>query len=142
MPDPHLDLYSVLLMLLVASVGPQVAPALAAYIIITVGALMGTLVALKMRAPDETPGGALSKASGALLFVFVLTAWSCGITFGASMLIQKWSGASWQWLLFPVAFGISSIGHRWLELPGLAWDLVKKGVGVIGELIARRGGQP
>lgn len=119
MQDPHLDLFSVFSMILAVSVGPQVAPALAAYIVIFLGAIVGTLPALKMREPSDKP-------TSAILFVTVLTVWSVGITFGASLLIQKHSGVGWQWLLFPVSFGISALGERWLEAPAIAWRFGKR----------------
>lgn len=119
--DPHLDLFSVASMLLALAVGPQIAPALAAYIIIFLGAVIGTLPALKMREPSEKP-------TSALLFVTVLTSWSVGLTFGVSMLAQQKFGIGWQWLLFPVSFGISAIGERWLEAPAIAWRLGKRAV--------------
>lgn len=118
-PDPHLDLFSVFSMLLAVYVGPQYAPALAAYIIIIMGALLGTLPALKNRDPTEKP-------SGALLFCLGLVTWSCGITFAVSLLIQQYTGLGWKWLLFPVAFAISSFGDKWLQAPMLVWSWGKK----------------
>lgn len=104
MTDPRLDIFSVLSMLLALAVGPQFAPALAAYIIIFIGAMLGTLPALKARAPTDT-------STSALVFVLVLTAWSFGVTFGVSVVIQQYSGIGWQWFLFPVSFGISADGR-------------------------------
>lgn len=117
MSDPKLDFFSVLSMLLAVSVGPQFAPALAAYIIILIGSMIGSLVALKMRPPTD-------KSTNALMFVIVLTAWSFGVTFGASLLIQQYSGIGWQWLLFPVSIGISSFGERWLQAPRMVWRIL------------------
>lgn len=128
MTDPRLDIFSVLSMLLALAVGPQFAPALAAYIIIFIGAMLGTLPALKARAPTDT-------STSALVFVLVLTAWSFGVTFGVSVVIQQYSGIGWQWFLFPVSFGISAIGERWMQAPGLVWGLFWN---VVGKVVAAR----
>jgi hypothetical protein len=131
MQDPHLDLYSVASMLLALAVGPQFAPALAAYIIIALGALVGTLPALKQRDP--------SNSASAIVFVLVLSAWSFGLTFGTSLVIQHYTGIGWQWFLFPVSFGISAMGDRWLQAPGLLWGLVLR---AISAWVPSKGGQP
>ena len=56
MDDPHLDPYSVFLILLSVGLGrfgPELAPAVAAYIIIIPAAFLGALVALKQRPPTQ-----------------------------------------------------------------------------------------
>ena len=63
---------------------------------------------------------------GALVYLAILTLWSIGITFGVSRVIQDHSGIDWRWLLFPVAFGISSLGDRWLKAPQMLWDYIRK----------------
>jgi len=128
MADPRLDLFSVMSMLLALAVGPQFAPALAAYIIIFIGAMIGTLPALKAREPSD-------KQSSALIFVFVLTAWSFGLTFVVSVLIDRYSGIGWQWFLFPVSFGVSAIGDRWMQAPGMVWGLFW---GAVGKVVPAR----
>jgi hypothetical protein len=119
MADPHLDLYSVFLILLSVGLGPELAPAVAAYIIIIPAAFVGALVALKQRPPDEG-------SKGALVYLTILTLWSIGITFGVSRVIQTHSGIDWRWLLFPVAFGISALGDRWLKAPEMLWGYLRR----------------
>jgi hypothetical protein len=60
------------------------------------------------------------------VWVTVLTLWSVGITFGVSRVIQDHSGIDWRWLLFPVAFGISALGDRWLRAPELLWGYLRR----------------
>jgi hypothetical protein len=119
------DLLALFTALLALAFTPALSAVLAPYIVIIVGALLGTGWGLKRRTPEARPG--------AWAFVALMLGTALVFTMPAALWLQRYLPGSYQWLLAPLAALIACVGDDW---PGVgSWA-----AGLAGRFIARRTG--
>lgn len=116
------DLLVLLTALLAAAFSPQLAAVLAPYVVIILGALLGTAWGLKRRAP--------AGSGHAWAFVALMLATAFIFTMPAALWLQRYTGGvSYQWLLGPIAAIIGAVGEDWPHVGSWAAGFVRRALG-------------
>lgn len=116
-PTPALDPVSVATAAVAALLGVGAAEYLGPYLVMLLGAFLGSLVALWLRDP--------TRRVNPFLFVLALMILSTMISVPIAEMVGAWAGKDWKWALFPVSAVLSGIGEYWIEVVKWAWSLIK-----------------
>ncbi len=116
MSTPPLDPITIGIAVASLVVGAGAAQYLGPYLVIGLGALLGSMIAL--RSAVDVPNG-----WRAMIFALVMIALSMSIAIPFAEGMAAVVGKDWKWLAFPVATGLAAMGERgW----GALWEKVKK----------------
>jgi hypothetical protein len=105
MSHPPLDPISVGIAVATLVVGAGSAQYAGPYLVIFIGALLGSMIALRRRDPGPRMHAAL--------FVVILIVWSMSLTVPIAEGTAAAAGKDWKWLAFPVATGLAALGEDW-----------------------------
>lgn len=131
-PPPPLDVVTLAIALLTALLGPGSAAIVGPYVIILLGAVMGSAWSASRRETETR------LATARHMFLHVSLALLA--TVPASIWLGKWLEFDDRWLLGPVAAVIGGIGHDWPKV--FAWVLGLGGRILESWTQRRTGGQP
>ena len=107
--DNHPDLVILVVTILALIFSPTLAAVLAPYIVILLGALLGTGWGLKRRPVTST--------ASPWSFVLLMLGTALIVTMPAAVYLQRWVGDNtFQWLLAPIALVIGAIGEDWTRI--------------------------
>jgi hypothetical protein len=122
------DLLVLFTALLALVFSPALSAVLAPYLVIILGALLGTGWGLKRRTPDA-PGGMFS-------FTALMLGTALIFTMPTAVWLQRYLGpGAYQWLLGPLAVVIAAVGDDWPRVGAWAMELGRR-------VINRRAGEP
>lgn len=108
------DLLVLFTAILALAFKPELSAVLAPYVVILVGALLGTGWGLKRRDPA---------AGNAWAFVALMLGTALVFTMPAAVWLQQYLGlGAMQWLLAPLAAVIAAIGEDWPRFALWAWE--------------------
>lgn len=130
-PPPPLDVVTLAIALLTALLGPGSAAIVGPYVIILLGAVMGSAWSASRRETESR--------MATLRHMFLHVSLALLATVPTAIWLGKWLEFDDRWLLGPVAAVIGGIGHDWPAVFRWALDLGRRAV----ESIAQRktGGQ-
>lgn len=109
---PPMDVVSVIVAVVAVTLGPELAPYVGAYTVLSLGAGIGAMIAVWRKPPS-------SRASAAALFVTMAIVSVCTAAPVAQIAINyvyDEAPTGWQWVFFPAALGIAAIGHDWQRI--------------------------
>lgn len=108
------DLLVLFTALLALVFSPALSAVLAPYVVIIVGALLGTGWALKRRQP--------ASRGSTCLFALLMMGTSLVFTMPAAVYLQQYLPGSYQWLLAPLAALIAAVGDDWPTFALWIWE--------------------
>lgn len=119
-PYNNLDLVAALLVVLGLMFSPQLAAVLAPYLVVVLGALIGTGWGLKRRT-------APTSWRDTVFFVTLMLGTCLVVTVPAAIWLQRYTGeGTFQWILGPLAILIGAIGEDWPDVGKWALGLFKR----------------
>jgi len=122
--QPSVDPVSVLMVIFTMILGPQLAPAAAAYSMILLGAFVGLMIGVRRREPTSR--------IGTLAYSVITLVTSLAMTvFISEFLSPHLPMAQTEWLYFPVSLATTAFGELWMEklqnFVGTLFGLFSKG---------------